>query len=114
MSRRQKVLVERRKIEPKPANCQDRQQSQDVNIIFQRLLAAGSNATATLDLTVFLKEDYVCLKPLVLKLFSAPTVWFCGQHTARLSKAMLSKLVFLKCNTHMNAAVAFYSLLSLY
>jgi len=100
MSRRHKCLGARRKIEPKPANCQDKQQSQDVKIIFKKQLAAGSDVTATLDLTVFLKEDCACLKPLVFKLFSAPASSAASERvfsqaglikkSSRLSKAMMS------------------------
>ena len=40
--------------------------------VFQKLLAAGSDITVTLDFTVFVNEDYERLKPLVLKLIFAP------------------------------------------
>ena len=72
MSRQHKFMDERKKIEPKPTNCKNKQRPQDVNTVFQKLQAAGSDITATLDLTVFVNGDYECLKPLVLKLLSAP------------------------------------------
>ena len=65
-------MDDRKKIEPKPVTCQDEQQPQDVNTVFQKLSAAGSDFTTTLYLAVFVNEGYACLKPLVLKLFSTP------------------------------------------
>ena len=59
-------MGERKKIEPKPADCQDKQQPQDKNTVFQKLFAAASDITVTLDFTVFVNEDYERLKSLGL------------------------------------------------
>lgn len=107
-SRRQAFLGSRKPPQPKPAGEDDKQQ--DVAAVFQKLLSAESTDTTAARLSIFTNEDYACLKPLVLQLFSAPASSAPSERVfsqagqimkptrSRLSKTMLSKLVFLKCN----------------
>jgi len=63
--RRQQFLSSYKTSGPKPANAEAKQQ--DVAAVFQKLIDAGSYGNTYL--SIFTNEDYVCLKPLVFKLF---------------------------------------------
>lgn len=80
---------------------------------FRRAYQDFLNLPPTANLSVFNESQLICLRPMALKLFSAPSSSASSERVfsqagllmratrSRLSQVRLSQLVFLKCNRHL-------------